>query len=55
MCYNLYESGDTMTFKFEDVASLLDIDIEEVLYKYKSGINKLKIIINKSLSDENKS
>lgn len=42
------------TFKFEDVASLLDIDIEEVLYKYKSGINKLEIIINKSLSDENK-
>ena len=42
------------TFKFEDVASLLDIDIEEVLYKYKSGINKLEIIINKSLSDESK-
>ena len=42
------------TFKFEDVASLLDIDIEEVLYKYKSGINKLEIIINKSLSEENK-
>ena len=42
------------TFKFEDVASLLDIDIEEVLYKYKSGISKLEIIINKSLSDENK-
>ena len=41
-------------FKFEDVASLLDIDIEEVLYKYKSGINKLEIIINKSLSDESK-
>ena len=42
------------TFKFEDVASLLDIDIEEVLYKYKSGINKLEIIINKSLSEESK-
>lgn len=42
------------TFKFEEIASLLDIDIEEVLYKYKSGINKLEIIINKSLSDENK-
>ena len=41
-------------FKFEDVASLLDINIEEVLYKYKSGINKLEIIINKSLSDESK-
>ena len=42
------------TFKFEDVASLLDIDIEEVLYKYKSSINKLEIIINKSLSEESK-
>ena len=36
------------------VASLLVIDIEEVLYKYKSGINKLEIIINKSLSNESK-
>ncbi len=42
------------TFKFEEIASLLNINIEEVLYKYKNGINKLEIIINKSLSDENK-
>lgn len=40
------------TFKFEEIASLLNINIEEVLYKYKNGINKLEIIFNKSLSDE---
>ena len=42
------------TFKFEEIASLLNINIEEVLYKYKSGINKLEIIINKCLSEESK-
>ena len=42
------------TFKFEEIASLLNINIEEVLYKYKNGINKLEILINKSLNDENK-
>ena len=42
------------TFKFEEIASLLNINIEEVLYKYKNGINKLEIIINKCLSEESK-
>lgn len=42
------------TFKFEEIASLLNINIEEVLFKYKNGINKLEIIINKCLSEESK-
>ena len=42
------------TFKFEEIASLLNINIEEVLYKYKNGINKLEIIVNKCLSEESK-